>query len=136
MFPIDHHKTIGRRSLTICAQRQQTVMLLYAWARRRICKSLLRVIPTGSSLREPAFYRACGEIHSRRGKNTTKGTTMVGIQFLSGKRIKRGLAWFCLFVLLGLAGAGIIHTALAGISTVRQLAPAPAGGGGGDGGPT
>jgi hypothetical protein len=69
-------------------------------------------------------------------EDTMKGTITTGIPIPAVKRVKRGLARLCLFVLLGLVGAGIIHVSLAGASTGRQLAPAPAGGGGGDGGPT
>jgi hypothetical protein len=62
-----------------------------------------------------------------------KGTITTGIPIPA---VKRGLVWICLFALLGLAGAGIIHASLAGTSTGRRLAPAPGTGGGTDGGPT
>jgi hypothetical protein len=65
-----------------------------------------------------------------------KGTITTGIPVPAVKRIRRGLMWFSLFVLLGLVGAGIIHVSLAGASTSRQLAPAPGTGGGTDSGPT
>jgi hypothetical protein len=65
-----------------------------------------------------------------------KGPITTSIPVSAVKRVNRGLVWLCLFVILGLAGAGIIHVSLTGSSTGRQLAPAPGGSGGADSGPT
>jgi len=89
----------------------------------------------GHEIRTPRIM-LLGMKKTGKEEDTMKGPITTGMSVPAVKRVKHGLAWLCLLMLLGLGGAATIHVSLAGAPAGRQLAPAPGGSGGSDSGPT